>query len=187
MGFEIAEQLGWRMPDVIVYPTGGGVGLIGIDKALAELLALGWIDGELPRLVSVQSTGCAPIVRAFAAGATEAEPWVDARTVAFGLTVPKPLGDGLVLDALRRTGGTALAVDDSELLADIRLVGRLEGLFLSPEGAACVSAARRLRMSGWIDDDDEVVLLNTGSGLVYPDTVTVDVPIVPAHGTLPLA
>jgi threonine synthase len=175
MGYEIAEQLGWRMPDVIVYPTGGGVGLIGIDKALRELLELGWVSGELPRLVSVQSTGCAPIVRAFEAGAAESEPWPDARTVAFGITVPKALGDFLVLDAVRRTGGTAIAVDDEELLADLAVAGRLEGVFMSPEGAATVSAVRRLRSSGWIGGADEVVVLNTGAGILYPDTVRVDV------------
>jgi threonine synthase len=179
MGFEIAEQLGWRMPDVIVYPTGGGVGLIGIDKALQELLDLGWVAGRLPRLVSVQSTGCAPIVRAFEQGADESEPWVDARTVAFGITVPKAIGDFLVLDAVRRTSGTAIAVDDSELLADVALAGRLEGLFMSPEGAATVSAVRRLRDTGWIDAADEVVVLNTGAGILYPDTVPVDTPVTP--------
>ena len=179
MGFEIAEQLGWRMPDVIVYPTGGGVGLIGIDKALRELVELGWVSGELPRLVSVQATGCAPIVRAFEAGAAESEPWIDAHTVAFGITVPKALGDFLVLDAVRRTGGTAVAVDDAELLADLRVVGRLEGLFMSPEGAATVSAVRRLRGSGWIGAGDEVVVLNTGAGILYPDTVPVDVAVTP--------
>jgi threonine synthase len=177
MGYEIAEQLGWRMPDVIVYPTGGGVGLIGIDKALRELVELGWVEGDLPRLVSVQSTGCAPIVRAFEAGAAESEAWVDARTVAFGITVPKALGDFLVLDAVRRTGGTAIAVDDDELLADLAVAGRLEGLFMSPEGAATVSAVRRLRQSGWIGASDEVVVLNTGAGTLYPDTVPVDVPV----------
>ena len=186
MGYEIAEQLGWRMPDVIVYPTGGGVGLIGIYKALLELSTLGWVSGPLPRLVSVQATGCAPIVRAFEAGATESEPWVGARTVAFGITVPKALGDFLVLEAVRATGGTAIAVDDDELLADVALTGRLEGLFVCPEGAAAVSAVRRLRASGWIGADDEVVVLNTGAGVLYPDTVPVDAPVTVADGALDL-
>jgi threonine synthase len=171
MGYEIVEQLGWRVPDVIVYPTGGGVGLIGIHKALDELRTLGWIGDRSPRLVAVQATGCAPIVRAFEAGARRAEPWPDAHTVAFGITVPAPLGDELILDALYATGGTAIAVDDDELLADLREFGVREGLLLCPEGAACLSAARLLRASGWIGPDDEVVVLNTGAGLKYPETV----------------
>ncbi|MGI8531721.1 MAG: threonine synthase [Geodermatophilaceae bacterium] len=186
MGFELAEQLGWRMPDVVVYPTGGGVGLIGIAKALEELVALGWLRGRLPRLVAVQATGCAPIVRAFEAGARESEPWVDARTAAFGITVPKALGDFLVLDAIYRTGGTAVAVTDADLLADVTLAGRLEGVQLCPEGAATVTAARALVRTGWIAPEEEVLLLNTGSGLIYPDAVPVDVPTVTADGPLPL-
>ena len=171
MGFEIAEQLGWRMPDVVIYPTGGGVGLIGIHKALSELVALGWVTGPLPRLVSVQSMGCAPIVEAFNAGAHESRAWPVAQTVAFGLTVPKPQGDFLVLESLYSTGGTAIAVSDDALLADLRLTARLEGLFLCPEGAATVTAARALSEQGWIQPDDEVVLLNTGAGVLYPDAV----------------
>jgi threonine synthase len=179
MGLEIVEQLGWRVPDVIVYPTGGGVGLIGIHKALQELRALGWIGERLPRLVAVQSTGCAPIVRAFAAGTRHVEPWAGARTVAFGITVPAPLGDELILDALAATAGTAIAVDDAELLADLRDFGAREGLLLCPEGAACLSAARRLRASGWLTGTDEVVVLNTGAGLKYPETVSDDESPVP--------
>jgi threonine synthase len=178
MGFEIAEQLGWRLPDVVVYPTGGGVGLIGIYKALTELVELGWVSGPLPRLVSVQSTGCAPIVRAFEAGAAESEPWEDAMTAAFGINVPKALGDFLVLEAVRATDGTAVAVDDEDILADLALAGRLEGMFVCPEGAATVTAVRRLRRDGWLGADDEVVLLNTGAGVIYPGTVVVDVPTV---------
>jgi threonine synthase len=174
MAFEIAEQLEWRMPDVVVYPTGGGVGLIGMHKALLELRELGWVQGDLPRFVAVQSSGCAPIVRAFEAGAAESQPWTDPHTVAFGISVPKALGDFLVLRALYETGGTAVAVDDAEILADVALAGRLEGLFLSPEGAATLTAVRRLRGSGWLAPDDEVVVLNTGSGLIYPGTVSVD-------------
>jgi threonine synthase len=172
MGYELCEQLGWRVPDVILYPTGGGVGLIGIHKAIGELEELGWIPPDrTPRLVAVQSTGCAPIVRAFAAGRSTAEPWADARTVAFGITVPSPLGDALILDALRRTGGTAVAVDDAEILADLRAFAGAEGLWLCPEGAACLTAARKLRADGWLARDDEVVVLNTGAGLKYPETM----------------
>ena len=186
MGFEIAEQLGWRMPDVVVYPTGGGVGMIGIFKALTELVELGWVQGPLPRLVSVQSTGCAPIVRAFEAGERESEPWEGAMTAAFGINVPKALGDFLVLEAIAATGGTAVAVDDDALLADVALAGRLEGMFLCPEGAATVTAVRRLREEGWLAADDEVVLLNTGAGVIYPETVSVDVPTVGRDGPIRL-
>ncbi|MFY1690398.1 threonine synthase [Plantactinospora sp. WMMB782] len=179
MGYEIVEQLGWQVPDVIVYPTGGGVGLIGIHKALHELRELGWIGGTLPRLVAVQSTGCAPIVRAFAAGAPRAEPWADAWTVAFGINVPAPLGDELVLDALRDTAGTAVAVDDEAILADLHEFGAREGLLLCPEGAACLTAVRQLRAGGWLRADERVVVLNTGAGLKYPETVDVDsLPVV---------
>ncbi len=172
MGLEIVEQLGWRVPDVIVYPTGGGVGLIGIFKALLELHELGWIDQRFPRLVAAQSTGCAPVVRAFDAGARRVEPWADAQTVAFGITVPAPLGDELILDALRSTDGTAIAVDDADILDDLRAFAVREGLLLCPEGAACLSAARQLRASGWLKTDDEVIVINTGAGLKYPDTVS---------------
>ncbi|MBO0815019.1 MAG: threonine synthase, partial [Actinobacteria bacterium] len=171
MGLEIAEQLGWRMPGVIVYPAGGGVGIIGIYKALRELLELGWVSGDLPRLVAVQAEGCAPIVKAFQAGATESEPWPDPRTVAFGITVPKALGDFLILDALYATGGTAVSVTDEALLAEQRAVARLEGSLICPEGAACFAAVRRLRASGWLSQTDEVVVLNTGTGLIYPETM----------------
>jgi threonine synthase len=178
MGYEIAEQLGWRLPDVIVYPTGGGVGLIGIYKALQELRELGWIAGPLPRLVAVQATGCAPVVKAFRAGARQCEPWPDARTLAFGITVPKPLGDFLILEALYDTGGTAIAVDDDSLLADLRECARLDGAFICPEGAACLSAVRELRASGWLSADDEVLMLNTGLGLKYPSVIEANPPVL---------
>jgi threonine synthase len=187
MGLEIAEQLGWRLPRVIVYPTGGGVGIIGIYKALRELLELGWVSGDLPRLVAVQSTGCAPIVRAFGDGAEVSEPWPDARTVAFGITVPNALGDFLILEALYATGGTAVAVTDEALLADQRAVARLEGSFICPEGAACVTAVRQLRESGWLSEADEVVVLNTGAGLIYPDTVPAGAPVLAPSGSIPAA
>lgn len=173
MGYEIVEQLGWQVPDVIIYPTGGGVGLIGIHKALHELRELGWVEDRLPRLVAVQSTGCAPIVRAFAAGESRAMPWADAHTLAFGITVPAPLGDELILAALRESSGTAIAVDDAEILADLRDFAAREGLLLCPEGAACLTAARHLRAGGWIRPGERVVVLNTGAGLKYPETVDV--------------
>lgn len=173
MGLELAEQLGWRVPDVILYPTGGGVGLIGIHKALGELAELGWIEpGRMPRLVAVQASGCAPIVRAFETGATESEPWPDPETVAFGITVPKALGDFLILRALYESSGCAIAIDDEEILRVQRLVATTEGAFVCPEGAACFAAAGRLRETGWIAAGEEVVVLNTGTGLKYPETVS---------------
>ena len=185
MGLEIYEQLGRRVPDVIVYPTGGGVGLIGIHKALHELRDLGWLDGPLPRLVAAQATGCAPIVRAFEGGARTAEPFPDAHTVAFGINVANPLGATLILDAIADTGGCAVAVEDDELLAVLAETARLEGAFVCPEGAAGVAAIRRLRESGWIDESDEVVLLNTGAGIKYPDTVAADPPVLQPGDALP--
>ncbi|SEP53059.1 threonine synthase [Amycolatopsis saalfeldensis] len=187
MGYEIAEQLGWRMPDVLLYPTGGGVGLIGIHKALLELKELGWLSGELPRLVAVQATGCAPIVEAFSRGARESEPWPEAKTVAFGITVPKALGDFLVLDAIYATGGTAVAVTDEDLLAAQRRLAGLEGAFICPEGAACFAAVDQLRESGWLDGGEEVVVLNTGAGIKYPETIDVDVPLLAKDGAIPPA
>ena len=171
MGLEIAEQLGWKLPDVILYPTGGGVGLIGIWKALAELAELGWVEGPMPRLVAVQATGCAPIVQAWEKGLPESEPWPDAKTVAFGITVPKALGDFLVLQAIKETDGCAIAIEDDDILAAQRRVAELEGSFICPEGAANFAAVRQLRESGWIKADDQVVALNTGTGLKYPETV----------------
>jgi threonine synthase len=168
MGYEIVEQLGWRVPDVIIYPTGGGVGLIGIHKALTEMRELGWIRGPLPRLVAVQSTGCAPIVRAFDENAAESTFWDNAYTTAFGINVPKPLGDFIILQAIYETNGTAIAVDDEQIRADRAQCARLEGVFLCPEGAATISAVRALRATGWLRPDDEVVVLNTGAGIKYP-------------------
>ncbi|MEV7625240.1 threonine synthase [Actinoplanes sp. NPDC089786] len=178
MGLEIVEQLGWRMPDVIVYPTGGGVGLIGIRKALDELLALGWISGPLPRLVAVQSTGCAPIVRAFEAGAATADPWPagQARTHAFGINVAGTLGDFLVLDAIRDSGGTAVAVPDEAIVAAQAACAAADGMLMCPEGAATVAAAEHLRGTGWLTGDEEVVLLNTGAAANYADTLALPSP-----------
>jgi threonine synthase len=185
MGYEIAEQLGWRLPDVILYPAGGGVGLIGIYKAIQEMRALGWIGPDLPRLVAVQADGCAPIVRAFESGATESEPFPNAHTVAFGITVPKALGDFLVLDAVRSTGGTAICVSDEELLAEQHTMAVAEGAFICPEGAACLAAARQLREADWLADNDTVVVLNTGMGLKYPEMVSVDVPTLSIDSAIP--
>lgn len=171
IGLEIAEQLGWRVPDVVVCPVGGGVALIGIWKALGELAELGWIGSRMPRLVAVQAAGCAPVVQAFEDGAQDTSPWPDASTVAFGLTVPAPLGGFLVLAALRASGGTAVAVTDDELLAAQARLARAEGSWICPEGAACLAAVGQLRDSGWLSEQDEVVVLNTGAGLKYPDTM----------------
>ena len=172
MGLELAQQLGWRVPDVIVYPTGGGTGLIGMRRAFDQLAELGWIDaGKRPRFVSVQSTGCAPIVRAFQRGDSSAPRWPDAATRAYGLRVPAAVGDFLMLDALRSTGGTAVAVDDEALLRDAGELGRLTGINACPEGGACVAALRELARQGWVRPDDEVVVFNTGAGTKYLETL----------------
>lgn len=184
MGLELAEQFGWEMPDVILYPTGGGVGLIGIYKALNELKELGWISGSLPRLVAVQATGCAPIVRAWEAGARESEFWHDAHTCAFGITVPKAIGDFLVLEAVYNTNGCAVAVTDEDTLTAQALMASVEGAFVCPEGAACMAAAQRLLADGWITPDERVVLLNTGCGIKYPETVQCDPPVLQPGDTL---
>lgn len=186
MGLELAEQLGWTCPDVILYPTGGGVGLIGIHKALKELQELGWIGAELPRLVAVQASGCAPIVRAFNEGSRSAEAWPNPHTVAFGITVAKALGDFLILDALYDTRGTAIAVDDADLLAEQRQCARTEGVFMCPEGAATLAAARQLRRNGWLRESEQVVVLNTGTGLIYPETVTVTATTLDVGDALPV-
>ena len=185
IGLEIAEQLGWRVPDVIVCPAGGGVGLIGIRKALEELTELGWIGNRAPRLVAVQAAGCAPVVRAFEQGERETMPWHDARTAAFGLTVPSPLGGFLVLDALRATEGTAVAVTDADLLASQRQAALLEGTWICPEGAACFAAVGRLREAGWLAQGDEVVVVNTGCGLKYPETIPAAPPLLASGDRIP--
>jgi threonine synthase len=180
MGLELIEQLRWAMPDVIVYPTGGGVGLIGIYKALLELRELGWVTGELPRLVAVQASGCAPVVAAYEAGRRSCEPWPDPETVADGLLIPNPFGDTLVMEAIYETNGCAVAVADEELLADLALCGRLEGHLLCPEGAATITGLRKLREAGWLSDSERVVIFNTGAGIKYSETVQVDLSAVRA-------
>ncbi len=177
MGLEIMEQLNWEAPDVVLYPTGGGVGLIGIEKGINELHAMGLGNDNDTRMVSVQVSGCAPIVKAFEEGKEESELWEDSSTVAFGMNVPKSLGDFLVLEALRSSNGTAVEVTDDELLEAKMEVGRNEGIFMSPEGASTIAAVKKLVDDGWIDRDEKVVAINTGNGLKYPDIVEVDPPI----------
>jgi threonine synthase len=169
MGYELAEQMGWRLPDVIIYPTGGGTGLIGMWKAFEELGELGWIHGPRPRMVTVQAEGCAPIVRAFHAGDEFATPWQNAHTVAAGLRVPAAVGDFLMLRALRESSGTAVAVSDGELVDAQMRLSRLAGTFACPEGGATLAALERLLANGWIARGERVVLFNTGTGLKYPD------------------
>jgi threonine synthase len=167
MGYEVAEQFQWKLPDVIFYPTGGGVGLIGMWKAFAEMETLGWISSKRPKMIAVQVEGCQPVVRAFEQGTPRSEFWQNAHTVASGLRVPKPLGDFLVLEAVRDSGGCAIAVSDEELLdAGIELAGA-EGMFVAPEGAACVAALRKLLASGFLKPEERMVIYNTGSGLKY--------------------
>jgi len=185
MGLELAEQFGWEMPDVIIYPTGGGVGIIGIYKGLKELQEIGWVRGRMPRLVAVQSTGCAPIVKAWEEGKKESVFWENARTIAFGLTVPKALGDFLVLEAVYNTGGCAVAVEDDEILKAQQMLASREGVFVCPEGAATLSAAIKLSLSSWIRRDEKVVLLNTGTGLKYPETVKTGPPVLEPDDHLP--
>lgn len=185
MGLEIAEQLGWTLPDVILYPTGGGVGLIGIHKALKELQELGWVTGKLPRLVAVQAEGCAPIVKAWQEKKERSEFWPDSTTVAFGINVPKALGDFLVLQAIYETEGAAVAISDEELLREQWKLARLEGSFICPEGAAAFAAARKLREDGWIKEDETVVVLNTGAGIKYPNTAQVEAPLLQPGESLP--
>jgi threonine synthase len=167
MGYEVAEQFGWTLPDAIFYPAGGGVGMIGMWKAFAEMEALGWIGSKRPKMICVQAAGCAPIVKAFEEGKSHSDFWEHAATVASGLRVPKALGDFLVLQAVRESGGTAVAVSDAEMLdAGVQLAS-MAGIFAAPEGAACVAACAKLLASGFLKQSDRVVLYNTGSGLKY--------------------
>lgn len=170
LGYELAEQMAWELPEVIVYPTGGGTGLVGMWKAFDEMEAMGWIGSKRPRMVSVQAEGCAPIVRAFEQGLRAAPEFENAATVASGLRVPKAVGDFLILDALRASNGTAVAVSDRELLAAVGELGAAEGLFAAPEGAACLPALRKLVGRGEVGKDERVVLFNTGAGVKYLDS-----------------
>jgi threonine synthase len=168
MGIELAEQLGWTVPEVIFYPTGGGTGLIGMWKAFAELEALGWIGPERPRMVAVQATGCAPIVKAFDEGKEHAEPWENATTIAAGIRVPAAVGDFLILRALRESGGFAIAIEDEAIVAARQEVVDREGLLLCPEGAATYAAYKTALKNGQVQPDESTVLFNCGSGLKYP-------------------
>ena len=167
LGYELAEQMGWQLPDVILYPTGGGTGLIGMWKAFDEMETLGWIGAARPRMFSVQASGCAPIVRAFEAGEHAAQEFRDAHTCASGLRVPKAVGDFLMLKILRDSGGGAISVEDDEMIRMTREVGASEGLFVAPEGAACFAALKSLYSAGQITADDRIVIFNTGSGIKY--------------------
>jgi threonine synthase len=174
LGYEVAEQLNWELPDVIIYPTGGGTGLIGMWKAFDEMERMGWIGSKRPRMVTVQAAGCAPIVRAMEEGKRFADEFPNAATTASGLRVPKAIGDFLILDALRESGGTAVSVTDEELIAATREIGAAEGVFCAPEGAACLPALRKLIESNQINKSDRVVLFNTGSGVKYMESFTAD-------------
>lgn len=180
MGYEILEQLNWEVPDVILYPTGGGVGLIGIYKALLELREIGWISSEkLPRLVAVQSEGCAPIVKAWQEGKKESKFWDNSTTIAFGINVPKAIGDFLILESIYETNGCAIAISEEEISFAQKELAQLEGSFICPEGAATFAAARLLRKQKWISREEKVVCLNTGAGIKYPKSIEItDIPIL---------
>jgi threonine synthase len=171
MGYELVEQLGWEYPDAVFYPTGGGVGLIGMWKAFEELERLGWVAGKRPRMIAVQASGCAPVAGAFDEGAAASRMWDDAATFAAGLRVPKPYGDYLILDIVRRSGGTALALSDAAIFDSLRDWARHEGILLSPEGAAATAAYDHLLATGFLAPTDRVVLFNTGAGLKYADVI----------------
>jgi threonine synthase len=189
MGYEVAEQLNWQLPQGIIYPTGGGVGLLGMWKAFDEMQELGWIGSERPQMVAVQATGCAPIPKAWDEGKNSAEMWADANTIAAGLRVPKAYGDYLILDILRKSGGVALAVTDDELMDALSHWARVEGIFAAPEGAASLAAYRKLRSNGFFSPEDTVVLFNTGTALKYVDDIKayrkrMSPPVVPASRAL---
>ena len=181
MGYELAEQFDWQLPDVIIYPTGGGTGLIGMWKAFDEMEEMGWIGPRRPRMVTVQAAGCAPIVTAFAEGKRFAEEFPNAHTTASGLRVPKAIGDFLIIDALRASGGTAIAVTDEELIAATKEIGAAEGIFCAPEGAACLPALKKLMAGGAVKSEERVVLFNTGSGVKYMESFSK--PVMVAKGS----
>jgi threonine synthase len=183
MGLELAEQLGWRLPDVILYPTGGGTGLIGMWKAFQELRELGWLASDkMPRLVSCQSDGCAPIVRAFEAGQRFAEPFADAHTVASGLRVPAAVGDFMMLDAIRESGGCAVAGREDSIVGWMKRVAGREGVGICPETAVCFDCLERLRQTGQVREDEQVVVFNTGMAQKYPEVVPLDLPCLDKDG-----
>jgi threonine synthase len=169
MGYELSEQLGWKLPDAIFYPTGGGVGLIGMWKAFDEMQCLGWIGPERPKMIAVQAAGCAPIPKAWEEQNQVSEFWEDARTIAAGLRVPKAYADYIILDILKKSGGTAISVSDEEILQAVRDWASTEGVFAAPEGAACLAAHHKLIASGFLSPTNTAVLFNTGSGLKYTD------------------
>jgi threonine synthase len=171
MGYEVAEQLGWKLPRGIIYPTGGGVGLLGMWKAFDEMQQLGLIGQERPRMISVQSSGCAPIVKAWDEGRSSSEMWENASTMAAGLRVPKPYGDYLILDILKKSGGRPIGVTDAEILEGTRRWAKIEGIFAAPEGAASLVAYQKLLANGFFVPEEKVVLFNTGSGLKYLDVL----------------
>ena len=171
MGYELAEQLGWKLPDAVVYPTGGGTGLIGMWKAFQEMETMGFIGPARPRMYAVQAEGCAPIVKAFSEGREDAPMWENAQTLAHGLRVPKALGDFLILRALRESHGAGIAVSDDEIIQGVKDAAASEGLFMAPEGGACIAAVRKLRASGHLSADDSVVAFNTGTGYKYVDNM----------------
>jgi threonine synthase len=171
MGYELAEQFGWELPDVIIYPTGGGTGLIGMWKAFDEMENMGWIGSARPRMVTVQAEGCAPIVRAFERGDARAEPWENAATIAAGLRVPRAVGDALMLQALRQSHGNAVAVSDAAIVDGVQRIGESEGLFVCPETGGALAGLQKLIKQDWINPDERVVIFNTGSGLKYMDVM----------------
>jgi threonine synthase len=171
MGYEIAEQLDWSLPDAILYPTGGGTGLVGMWKAFAEMETMGFVGSKRPRMYAVQADGCAPIVKAYEEGKDAAPMWEGATTHAHGLRVPKALGDFLILRGVRESGGTAIAVSEAEIVAGVKDAAATQGLFMAPEGGACVAAARKLRATGKLKPEDSVVLFDTGTGYKYVENM----------------
>jgi threonine synthase len=179
MGLEIAEEMGWVLPDVILYPTGGGTGIIGMWKAFTELEQLGWIEGSKPRMFSVQSEGCAPIVKAYREGGESCDFWMNAQTVAAGLRVPKPYADYLILKILRESHGGAVSVSEDSIFKAQRKLASKEGIFAAPEGAATIEGLKKLLDSGEVDKSENVLLYNTGSGILYTDLIKTDLPVLP--------
>ena len=171
MGYELVEQLGWEYPDAVFYPTGGGVGMIGMWKAFEEMEQLGWVTGRRPKMIAIQAAGCAPVVRAFEQGEAVSQMWQDAHTFASGLRVPKPYGDAIILEILRQSGGVAVALSDDAIFASLKDWASHEGLLLSPEGAAATAAYDHLLATGFLAEKDRVVLFNTGSGNKYTDVI----------------